>query len=138
MARARLHLDADPSLRGLCDELRWRGHDVTRTPNEWMPEDASDEEQLLRATARGRALFSFNASHFVPLAERYPEHAGIILARQRQRRLEQGSARRMLSQHRRAGRGLWNVTALPGCLGETAVASGISPLAGRHADARRR
>jgi len=87
MARARLHLDADPSLRGLCDELRWRGHDVTRTPNEWMPEDASDEEQLLRATARGRALFSFNASRFVPLAMRFPEHAGIILAPQRRRSL---------------------------------------------------
>jgi hypothetical protein len=28
-----------------------QGHDVTRTPTDWMPRDASDEQQLLGATA---------------------------------------------------------------------------------------
>ncbi len=60
-----------------------RGHDVTRTPNEWMALDASDEQQLLGATAQGRCIFTFNARDFVPLAKRYPYHGGIILSTQR-------------------------------------------------------
>ncbi len=83
MARPRLHLDADASARSLLRELRARGHDVTRTPTEWMPLDATDEMQLLGATARGRCIFTFNISDFVRLAQRYPEHRGIIIANQR-------------------------------------------------------
>jgi len=81
MAVLRLHLDGAASIRTLYQELR-RGHDVSRTPNEWVGEDASDEEQLLRATAHGRAIFSFNASDVVPLASSYPQHAGIVLGYQ--------------------------------------------------------
>jgi hypothetical protein len=33
-----LHLDADASIKALYQALIDRGHDVTRTPNEWMPE----------------------------------------------------------------------------------------------------
>ena len=82
MPEPKLHLDADVSLRALEQALRERGHDVTRTPNEWMPADASDETQLLGAMAQGRCLVTFNIRDFVALAGQYPEHTGIILAAQ--------------------------------------------------------
>lgn len=71
-------------------ELQWavhqalvsRGHDVTRTPTDWMPMEASDEVQLLEATAQGRCIFTFNIRDFLVLADRYPQHGGIILAAQ--------------------------------------------------------
>jgi hypothetical protein len=82
VARPRLHLDADASSRSLYAALVARGHDVTRTPNAWMPADASDENQLLGATARARCIFTFNVRDFTVLSRRYPRHAGIILAAQ--------------------------------------------------------
>jgi hypothetical protein len=48
-----------------------------------MPLDASDEMQLLGATARGRCVFTFNIGDFLRLALVHPEHHGIILANQR-------------------------------------------------------
>ena len=78
-----LHLDADTSSKALYKALLEHGHDVTRTPNEWMPFDASDEGQLLGATAQGRAIFTYNIRDFIVLGKRYPHHAGIILTRQR-------------------------------------------------------
>jgi hypothetical protein len=83
MARPLLHLDADASRKGLHAALLECGHDVTRTPNAWMALDASDEAQLLGATAQGRCIFTFNVSDFIVLARRYPRHAGVILAAQR-------------------------------------------------------
>jgi hypothetical protein len=53
VTKPRLHLDADTSNAALAKALSQHGHDVTRTPNEWMPLDAPDIEQLLGATARG-------------------------------------------------------------------------------------
>jgi hypothetical protein len=82
MAEARLHLDADASKKALHKALLERGHDITRSPNEWMPLDASDEAQLLGATAQGRCIFTFNIRDFIVLAERYPRHGGIILVHQ--------------------------------------------------------
>ena len=82
MSRVRLHLDADVSIRALQSTLVARGHDVTRTPNDWMKLDASDETQLLGATAQGRCIFTFNVRDFVVLARRHPQHSGIILAAQ--------------------------------------------------------
>lgn len=82
MARPKLHLDADTSIKALQRALSARGHDVTRTPAEWMPLDATDEAQLLGATAQGRCLLTFNVRHFPALAQRYPQHRGIILAAQ--------------------------------------------------------
>ena len=35
------------------------------------------------ATAQGRLIFTFNIADFLALAQRYPSHAGIILAAQR-------------------------------------------------------
>lgn len=82
MARPKLHLDADTSIKALQRALTERGHDVTRTPAEWMPMDASDVAQLLGATAQGRCVFTFNVRDFPLLARRYPQHRGIILAAQ--------------------------------------------------------
>ncbi|MEP7013036.1 MAG: DUF5615 family PIN-like protein [Acidobacteriota bacterium] len=83
MPKLRLHLDADTSNRALEKALVEKGHDVSRTPAPWIPFDADDETQLLRATARGRCLFTFNIRDFVVLAERHPQHSGIVLAAQR-------------------------------------------------------
>jgi Tfp pilus assembly protein PilZ len=47
-----------------------------------MPLDASDQVQLLGATAQGRCLFTFNIRDFMALAARYPKHGGLILAAQ--------------------------------------------------------
>jgi len=82
MSELRLHLDADASSKQLLAALIRRGHDVTRTPNPWMALDASDEAQLLGATAQGRCIFTFNIADFVRLAPRHPRHGGIILAAQ--------------------------------------------------------
>ena len=83
MPKPRLHLDADTSSGPLHRALLARGHDVTRTPTDWMPFDATDEAQLLGATAQGRCIFTFNVRDFVGLAQRYPQHGGIVLAAQR-------------------------------------------------------
>ena len=83
MAKPRLHLAADVSYRTLQRVLRERGHDVTRTPCEWMPLDASDEQQLLQATARGRCILTFNIGDFMRLAQTHPAHGGIVLAQQK-------------------------------------------------------
>ena len=82
MARPRLHLDADASRKALHAALVACGHDVTRTPNEWMPHDADDETQLLGATTHGRCILTFNIADFVRQGGRHPYHAGIILAHQ--------------------------------------------------------
>lgn len=82
IARVRLHLDADTSRKALVNALLDRGHDVTRTPCEWMTLDASDEVQLQQASARGRAIFTFNIRDFVTLHRRMPDHHGILLAAQ--------------------------------------------------------
>jgi hypothetical protein len=78
-----LHLDADTSSKALYSALLERDHDVTRTPTEWIALDASDDQQLLGATAQGRAIFTYNIRDFIVLVKRYPHHAGIILARQK-------------------------------------------------------
>jgi len=48
-----------------------------------MPFDASDETQLLGATAQGRAIFTFNVRDFMLLSPAHPHHRGIVLAAQR-------------------------------------------------------
>ena len=82
MSRLRLHLEADTSMKGLLASLVERGHDVTRTPNDWIASDASDDAQLLAATAQGRCIFTFNVRDFVVLAQRHPRHGGVVLAAQ--------------------------------------------------------
>ncbi len=83
VGKLRLHLDADTSRVSLWRALLEYGHDVTRTPNDWMPLDASDEQQLLGATAQGRCIFTFNIRDFIHLSKNYPYHGGIILSTQK-------------------------------------------------------
>lgn len=80
MAKPPLHLDADASIKAVYNALRERGHDVTRTPNDWVLSDADDRAQLLGATAQGRILFTFNIRDFQVLAKQYSTHQGILLA----------------------------------------------------------
>ena len=82
MGRPRLHLDADASRKDLYTALISKGHDVTRTPVAGLPSDASDEFQLLWASAHDRVLFTFNIGDFLQIARRLPEHRGILLASQ--------------------------------------------------------
>ncbi len=82
MAPPKLHLDADTSIRALHKALLARGHDVTRTPADWIALDAGDEEQLLASTAQGRCLFTFNVRDLTVPARRYPQHGGVVLAAQ--------------------------------------------------------
>ena len=67
-------------MKALHQALASRGNDVTRTPTPWMPLEASNEAQLLGATAQGRCIFTFNVRDFLALAQRHPRHGGIILA----------------------------------------------------------
>ena len=83
MFEPKLHLDADASIKALHKALTDHGFDVTRTPTDWMPTDASDKAQLLGATAQGRSIFTFNIRDLVILAQKHPHHQGIILAAQR-------------------------------------------------------
>ena len=83
MPKARLHLDADTSKKSLNKALLERGHDVSRTPNEWMKLDADDTRQLLGATAQGRVIFTFNVRDYMELSKRYPHHAGILFSAQK-------------------------------------------------------
>jgi len=87
VSKTKLHLDADTSSKALWKALLDHGHDVTRTPNDWMGRDAADEEQLLGATAQGRCIFTFNIRDFQALSQRYSKHAGIVLAAQSSWRL---------------------------------------------------
>lgn len=83
MAKPKLHLDMDSSRRDLYRALLDKGLDVTRTPNEEIREDASDEYQLLWTTSHQRILFTFNIKNFVNLAKKHPFHSGVILANQK-------------------------------------------------------
>jgi hypothetical protein len=83
MPKIRLHLDADTSSKALHQALIDRGHDVTRTPSDWIQKDASDEIQLLSATAQGRCIFTFNIRDFTPLSRAHPQHRGILVAAQK-------------------------------------------------------
>lgn len=60
MAKPRLHLDADASRKDLHAALISKGHDVTRTTAPGLALDASNEFQLLWASAHDRVLFTFN------------------------------------------------------------------------------
>ncbi len=82
MPSVKLHLDMDTSRKDLYKALLDRGYDITRTPNQDISEDASDEFQLLWATSHQRILFSFNIKDFINLSKKYPLHAGILLANQ--------------------------------------------------------
>ena len=83
MTRSKIHLDMDASRRDLCKALLLKGYDISRTPNQDVKEDASDEYQLLWATSHHRILFTFNIKDFLNLSKKHPFHNGIILANQK-------------------------------------------------------
>jgi len=89
MSKLRLHLDADASRKDLHAALVSKGHDITRTPASGLPVDASDEFQLLWASAHDRVLFTINIEDFLQLARRLPEHRGILLASQQSHSLRE-------------------------------------------------
>jgi hypothetical protein len=82
MSRLRLHLDADTSIKALHQALTSKGHDVTRTPMDWMPFDASDDIQLQGSTDQKRCIFTFNIRDFMALSQQNSSHYGILLAAQ--------------------------------------------------------
>lgn len=82
MTDLKLHLDMDASRKDLYKALLDRGYDVTRTPNNEIAEDASDEIQLLWATSHKRIIFTFNIKDYINLSKKHPFHAGILLANQ--------------------------------------------------------
>jgi hypothetical protein len=82
MSKPKLHLDADTSRKALLQALLKRNHDLTRMPQPGLPKDASDEYQLLWATAQGRIIFTHNIRDFIHMTDLYPHHAGILLGHQ--------------------------------------------------------
>ena len=82
MPNLKLHLDMDTSRKDLYKALLDKGYDVTRTPNQEIVEDASDEFQLLWATSHKRVIFTFNIKDYINLSKKHPFHAGILLANQ--------------------------------------------------------
>jgi len=89
MPEPKLHLDMDTSRRDLYQALLRKGHDVTKTPNQDIKQDASDEYQLLWATSHQRIIFTFYIKDYVNLAKKHPYHSGILLANQKLIRLAQ-------------------------------------------------
>lgn len=80
MTKPKLHLDEDASQGAIYRSLTSNGHDVTHTPNEWIKRKASDEEQIEKASKKGRSIFSFNTKDFLRIAQKNPKHKGIIVS----------------------------------------------------------
>lgn len=82
VSNLKLHLDMDASRKDLFKALVDKKFDVTRTPNKEVPEDATDEFQLLWATSHQRIIFTFNIKDHIYLSKKHPFHAGILLVNQ--------------------------------------------------------
>ncbi|MBI3362087.1 MAG: DUF5615 family PIN-like protein [Chloroflexi bacterium] len=78
----RLYLD-EHIWQGLTSALRNLGYDALHVV-EAKRESLSDEEQLEFATDQGRAVLTYNAKDFAPMAQLWYEagrdHAGIVLS----------------------------------------------------------
>ncbi|HEV2853576.1 MAG TPA: DUF5615 family PIN-like protein [Thermoanaerobaculia bacterium] len=75
-------MDEDTSRKVIHQGLIDRGHDVTKTPADWIHLGVTDEEQLLAATAQGRCIFTYNIGDFTRLSRIHPGHRGILFAHQ--------------------------------------------------------
>jgi hypothetical protein len=62
VAEPRLHLDTDASRKDLHVALVSKAHDVTSTPAAGLPLDASDEFQLLWASAHIDVFFQLSGA----------------------------------------------------------------------------
>ena len=82
MANLKLHLDADTSIKALYTALLKRGHDVTRTPNQWISSDASDAEQFLGQLLRIVAFLPSISETLLLWQRNTPSNKGMILAAQ--------------------------------------------------------
>lgn len=82
MTEVRLYLDEDV-LPGLARLLGVQGYDVV-SAHEVGALRLSDEEQLLRASAEGRAILTFNYTDFLQLGREWfragRAHSGIIVS----------------------------------------------------------
>jgi len=74
MRTVKFYLDADISRVSLRKGLLKAGIDVSWTPNDWMPENASDQMQLQEASLRGRCLVTHNIADFYRLHVERPDH----------------------------------------------------------------
>ncbi|HMD88929.1 MAG TPA: DUF5615 family PIN-like protein, partial [Anaerolineaceae bacterium] len=83
MPELKLHLDMNASRRDLYQALLNKGHGLTRSPNQDIKQDVSDEYQLLWATSHQQIIFTFNINDYVNLAKKHPYHSGILLANQK-------------------------------------------------------
>lgn len=85
MGKIALYMDEDSTSRSLLLSLRSRGVNVT-TALEINRLGYSDEDQLIWATSRERAIFSYNIKDFYYLHSQFLEqgrnHAGLILVQQ--------------------------------------------------------
>lgn len=92
-----LYFDENAMDDRLIRPLRVQGVDVT-TVREANLLRASDEQQLLYATEKGRVIYSYNVKDFMALHSKFLQqgtsHAGIILAHER--RLSMGEQIRAL------------------------------------------
>ena len=77
------------SRQALLDALLERSQDVTGTPQPDLPNDASDDAQLLWASLHGRIIFTHNIRDFIAKTEKYPQHHGILLAHRKSFSLSQ-------------------------------------------------
>ena len=85
MSALSLHLDEDADAHALLNGLRHRGWDVSSSREQDLLR-YSDDEQLVWAADRERALFIYNASDFCRLHAEFMRqgrhHAGIIIGDQ--------------------------------------------------------
>lgn len=85
MSAIKLHLDEDADSHALLNALRHRGLDVSSS-RELALLQCSDEEQLVWAFEKGRAVYTYNASDFCRLHSEFirhgRHHAGIIIGDQ--------------------------------------------------------
>lgn len=83
----RLYFDEDALRHALVESMRKRGVDVV-TPLDVGMVQKTDEQQLEYATAQYRCIYSFNMGDFCRIHSEWMavnrQHAGIIVARQRQ------------------------------------------------------
>ncbi len=82
MSTIALHLDEDADAHALLNGLRHRGCDVTSSREHGLLQ-RSDQEQLEWAAAKGRVIYTYDASDFcrqhVEFLRRGLHHAGIII-----------------------------------------------------------
>jgi len=85
LSALKLHLDEDADAHALLNGLRHRGWDVTSSRERGLLR-CTDEEQMVWAAERGRAIYTYNASDFCRLHSEFlrerRHHGGVIVGDQ--------------------------------------------------------